>query len=162
MERDYPLSAARTLRATEEDAACEQLAARIAAHDAAASAVARAQGALAAHRDETRAIEEREAIKDAAGRTAGEMTVAHAFLSRRGAEARELHAALERAQGAEREAAAAVDAARDDLAQARAAREAVEKHHDKWAAEKKRSADAKQEAEGDDVVAAAHVRRRQP
>jgi hypothetical protein len=146
----YPLEAARTLRAEEEERRAEELVAANAASDEAQLALERARSAWTAHRGETRRVAAEEAARDRAGRAVAETLRTLAWLDRRGREAAELgERALEAEQTAAR-ARAAVEEAKASLAQARAEREAVEKHHAEWTAAQKRALEAREEEEADE------------
>lgn len=159
MSPRYPLEAARTLRESEESEAREQLARQTRAMEAAQSAVESAERRATEHRDETLRLARAEAEKDAAGRSVADSLRARAYLEgRRGAQ-RGLDEVVERARAARTEAATALEAARQALAEARARREAVEKHHAAWLAERQRQAATKEEAEIEDAI---QGRRRPP
>lgn len=149
----YPLEAARTLRADEEATARDALAARLRDQQDAEDAVTRAQGRVATHREETARVARLERAADGAGRSVGETLRASSWLTRRRAEADALARSLGEAVSRHVEAGAASERARAALADARAAREAVEKHHSAWLASEKRAAEARAEAEADDVNA---------
>lgn len=156
----YPLEAARTLRQTELDAAQTELTRRVLAHAEAEAAVARALDARRAFDEETRIVEAREAAADARGRTALDMMRARDFLAHRRAESAALATKIEEARRAVAAAEAEVHRAREALAQARAEREAVEKHREAWQEAQHERAEARAEAEVDDLVAASIARDR--
>jgi hypothetical protein len=149
----YPLAAARTLRAREEDAAREALAAAIDALRAAEDAHAHAEARCVAHRAETARIGAAEADADTAGRSLAESLRAADWQRRRRIEDAALRSARDDAERARQAAATAVEAARATLAAARAAREAVERHFAAWQDEARRDAERRAETEAEDVQA---------
>lgn len=154
----YPLEAARSLRAREEDAAKETVALRLADATGAEQACARAEAAVREHQRETREVELRERALDAAGRTIAESLRATAFAERRRAEELALRARLDCARQAELEARAALDHAREALARARAEREAVERHYEAWLSDRRKRAQVREDDDAEDVVAARRLR----
>lgn len=154
----YPLEAARTLRDKELDEAREALARATRALEQADRSVLRAEDRVRAHRHETAEVHRRESERDGAGRSAGEMLAARDYLTRRRDDEGRL---VERVAAAREEAARArqaLERARATLAEAQAAREAVERHHGRWKADRARVAERRQEAEQDDLAAARHHR----
>lgn len=149
----YPLEAARTLRAEEEAAAKEALAARLRELQAAGETVTRARDRLATHGEETAQVAERERKSDGAGRSVAETLRAGDWLRRRRAEADALAKAVNEAVRERAEAATATECARTMLADSRAAREAVEKHYAAWLSGEKHAAEAREEAEVEDLMA---------
>jgi len=149
----YPLEPARKLREHAVDEATDQLARSNAALEEAKAAAERAQAAVRAHDEETDRIRAREGERDIAGRTVAEMQHSLAYLERRGSERAELSDRVRRAQEQAREAREAAERARSALADARAERDAVEKHHDRWQQGERRKAEARAEAEAEDVRA---------
>lgn len=149
----YPLEAVRTLRADEEAAARDALAARLRTQQDAEEAVASARARVATHRDETARVERRERVADGAGRPVAETLLAGDWLRHRRAEAETLESAVRDAAQEHAEATSAAELARAMLADARAAREAVEKHHATWLAGERRAEEARAEAEAEDVMA---------
>ena len=156
----YPLEAARTLRQNEVDVARADLARKTAAVTDAELRASEALRLLESHRSDSKAHQELERARDIAGRTAADMARARAYSARRRTE----EAALVDAHAA---AMAEVDQARDEadrargaLALARAAQEAVERHRAAWEEEQRKAAEARREAEIDDIVSSRHGRER--
>lgn len=150
----YPLQAARTLRERELDEAREELARATRAVEDADEAVRSAQLRVDAHRRQTVEVRRREAERDAAGRSAAEMLGARDYLKRRRTEEDDLRGQVDDARTAAAEARRTMERARVALADARAAREAVERHHGKWQADRAKVAERRAEAEQDDLVGA--------
>lgn len=149
----YPLEAARTLHASEEDAARDALAAATDAMRNAEDALARAEARCVAHRAETARTVTDEARADIQGRSLAESLRAADWQRRRRSEDAALRSARDDAQRARHAAMTNVDAARAALAAARAAREAVERHHAAWQEEARRTDERRAEAEVEDVHA---------
>ena len=149
----YPLEAARALRADEESAVKDALAARLREQQEAEERVTQAQARLATHREETARVAQVERAADALGRSVAETLRAGDWLKRRGDESARLAKSVSDAVQKRVEAAAASERARAGLADARAAREAVEKHHAAWLAGERRAEESRAEAEADDLIA---------
>jgi len=149
----YPLEAARALRADEEAAAKDALAARLREQQEAEERVTQAQARLATHREETARVAQLERAADGIGRSVAETLRAGDWLKRRGDESSRLAKSVAGAVQKRVEAVAASERARAGLAEARAAREAVEKHHAVWLAGERRAEESRAEAEADDLIA---------
>jgi len=156
MTRAYPLGAARTLRQVALDEATHELGQRSAEVVVAQEAVDRAEAALRAHGERTEVARAREASLDSAGRSAADMVLGRDYLRRLDEEERRLVDDTLRSQKGRLDATAREDEARTRVAEARAALEAVEQHRERWLAEQSRAAEAREEAEAEDVVASRH------
>jgi flagellar biosynthesis chaperone FliJ len=97
-----------------------------------------------------RKAEQTRAVSGAA--SVDEALRARAWRDRRAREASDLRAAITRADDAARLASEAAEQARAALAHARVERESVEKHHARWAEAQRRAADARAEADADDLA----------
>lgn len=149
----YPLEVARALRADEEAAAKDALAARLREQQDAEERAIQAQARLATHREETSRVAQLERAADGAGRSVAETLRAGDWLKRRGDESSRLAKSASDAVQKCVEAVAASERARADLAEARAASDAVAKHHAAWLAGERRAEETRAEAEADDLIA---------
>jgi hypothetical protein len=148
--KGYPLEALRGLRADEEDAARRALADAIRAQEAAAAATLAASVTRDGHERETQATIERETARALDAVRPSDATQLRAWRVRRREELAKLDASLARARDHEAACGRATEAAREGLASARREREAIDKHHAAWLEERKRAAEAREEAEADD------------
>ncbi|AKF08836.1 hypothetical protein [Sandaracinus amylolyticus] len=144
----YPLEAARTLRAEEQEVAERALAAAISAHDAAQRARERAEETRRAHAAETERVAREERALD--GRTALDLMRLEEWIARRRREERTLASRVSHASETERTSERAVEEARAALATVRAEREAVERHHGAWLDARRRTAEQKEQDEADE------------
>jgi len=146
----YPLQAARDLRERAVDAAEQELVAAQQHLAATKRARAAADEKVAAYARETEA--HRHAETHAGVRSAAAMQHAQAFLARRHEELAQLREAATSAAEKVREAESAVLAARTALAKAEAEAKAIEKHRERWDAERKLAAEKRAEDEADDLA----------
>ncbi len=146
----YPLEALRTLRADEEESARRALADAVRACDDAATLTTQARTRRTSHEDETKALLARESARPLDAVRASDATQLRAWRARRRDELTPLDAALAQAERHERACERAVESAREVLAGTRREREAIEKHHARWADDARRKAEAKEEAEAED------------
>lgn len=152
MAETYPLAAVRDLRSREEEEAKEHLARAIDAHAQATRAVQDATQALADHERATQEQAEKDRARDRTLRTIADMGLLHSYLLRRKEGALALQDAIVSARQRESLCATEVEAARTALANARAEREAVERHFAAWQAAQRKVAEARAEAEVEDVI----------
>ncbi len=150
MTAGYPLEALRSLRADEEELARRALAEAVARLDLASTARQAASEAVTAHRDATARKLAAEAARALALVRVEDAIHARAWRERRASELSRLEGALAESRRLEAEAASALEAARENLASARREREAIEKHHTRWLDERRRLAEAREEAESED------------
>ncbi len=152
----YPLEAARQLRSEELEDAKRALAEALAREAAAERALEEARAALEAHERGTRDAQDREGRLEA--RSVDDFLRGRAFLDRRASEAETLRGKVQQAIDTLGERRRATGAAREALAQARAQHEAVEKHYQRWLAERRRKAELRAEDEADELTSARHGR----
>jgi flagellar biosynthesis chaperone FliJ len=150
MTAAYPLQALRSLRADEEEHARRSLAEAISQLELASRGREAASVAVASHREATARTLAAEAARAPSVVRVDDAIHARAWRERRGAELVRLESALGESRRVEAEAERALEAARESLASASREREAIEKHHARWLDERRRLAEAREEAESED------------
>jgi len=149
----YPLEAARTLREQEEAAAEQELRERTEAFEAARRSVEHAERVLHSHRQQTEELSRREESRTLEGNRSADVVLrSRDYIARRKREEDGLRRRIEETRRVARDAAEAAEHARQALAEARAARKAVEQHHDRWKAGEDARAEAREEADAEDLV----------